>query len=63
MARAVWEQLLLCEQLAEGPKPEAQIEAEAWTLDIPVRSLIAAALGVRCRRGEWWLPGVMLAHR
>jgi hypothetical protein len=50
---------LLRGQLASGPKPGAQIETAAEALDIPPRSLIAAAdaLGVRCRRGEWWLPG------
>jgi hypothetical protein len=48
-------QALLREQIVEVPRPEAQIEAA----EIPERSLIAAAdaLGVRCRRGEWWLPG------
>jgi hypothetical protein len=47
------------EQLANGPKPGAQIEAAAEAAEIPERSLIAAAddLGVRTRRGNWWLPG------
>jgi hypothetical protein len=50
---------LLRGQLANGPKPGAQIEALAETQDIPMRSLIVAAdaLGVRCRLGQWWLPG------
>jgi hypothetical protein len=30
--------------------------AAAETAEIPERSLTAAALGVRTRRGQWWLP-------
>jgi hypothetical protein len=50
---------LLCEQLADGPKPESQIAAAAEAADISGRTLLAAAnaLGVRTRRGQWWLPG------
>jgi hypothetical protein len=50
---------LLRARLADGPKRGSEIEAEAEMLDIPVRSLIAAAErpGVRTRRGTWWLPG------
>jgi hypothetical protein len=50
---------LLCEQLANGPKPESQIAAAAEAADISERTLMAAAgaLGVRTRRGQWWLPG------
>jgi hypothetical protein len=33
----------LLDQFVDGPKQGAEIEAEA--------------LGVRCRRGQWWLPG------
>jgi hypothetical protein len=49
---------LLCARFTDGPKPGAAIEAEAATLAIPVRLLLRAAdeLGVRTRRGEWWLP-------
>jgi hypothetical protein len=45
---------LLRGQLSSGPKPGAQIEAAAEVLDIPPRSLIAAAdaLGVRTQRGH-----------
>jgi hypothetical protein len=34
------------------------VEAAAQEAAIPERSLLAAtdALGVRTRRGEWWLP-------
>jgi hypothetical protein len=47
---------LLREQLANGPKPGALIEAAA---EISERSLIAAAdaLGVSTQRGQWWVPG------
>jgi len=50
---------LLRDQLKHGPKPGAQIEAAARAAEIPEHSLIAAAdaLGVRTRRGQWWLPG------
>jgi hypothetical protein len=53
-------QALVREQLANGPKAEAEIEAAAQAAEIPKPSLIAAAdaLGVRTRRGQWWLPGV-----
>jgi hypothetical protein len=49
---------LLREQLADGPRPGAQIEATAEAAEIPPRALIAAAdvLGVRTRKGQWWLP-------
>jgi hypothetical protein len=52
-------QALVCEQLASGPKRGELVEAAAEALNIPPRSLIAAAdpLGVRCQRGQWWLPG------
>lgn len=45
-------------QLANGPKPEEDILADADFVAIPGRTLIAAAdaLGVRTRRGQWWLP-------
>ncbi len=50
---------LLRRQLADGPKPGALVEAAAREAEIPIRLLIVAAdaLGVRTRRGEWWLPG------
>jgi hypothetical protein len=49
---------LLREQLTGGPKPGALVEAAAKAAEIPKRELLAAAdaLGVRCRRGRWWLP-------
>jgi hypothetical protein len=45
-------------QIADGPKPGAQIEAAAKAAAIPARTLLAAAdeLNVRTRRGEWFLP-------
>ena len=48
-----------CGQLADGPKPAELIEAGAEAADITEHSLIVGAdtLGVRTRRGEWWLPG------
>jgi hypothetical protein len=47
------------EQLANGPKPESRVVAAAEAAEIPERSSTAAAdvLGVRTRRGQWWLPG------
>jgi hypothetical protein len=50
---------LLRAQLADGPKPGALVEAAAQAAEIPKPALIAAAdeLGVRTRRGRWWLPG------
>jgi len=50
---------LLRQQLADGPKPKALIEAAAEAAEIPERSLLAAAsaLGVRTQRGQWWLEG------
>ena len=50
---------LVRSQLANGPKAEAYIIAAAEAAAISERSLIAAAdrLGVRCQRGQWWLPG------
>ena len=49
---------LVREQLKDGPKPEAQIEAAAQAAAIPKATLIAAAsvLGVRTQRGQWWIP-------
>jgi hypothetical protein len=49
---------LLREQLADGPKPGALVEATAQEAAIPERSLLAAtdALDVRTQRGQWWLP-------
>jgi hypothetical protein len=49
---------LVREQLKDGPKPESSVMAAATAADIPERTLIAAAsvLGVRTRRGQWWLP-------
>jgi hypothetical protein len=49
---------LLREQPTNCPKPASQIEAAAEVAEIPERSLIAAAdrLGVRCQRGQWWIP-------
>jgi len=51
--------LVLRARLAAGPQLRSEIEVEAETLDIPEGSLLVAAdeLGVRTRRGEWWLPG------
>jgi hypothetical protein len=55
-AERAWAFLL--DQLVDGPKQGAEIEAEAEEAAIPTRSLIVAAdaLGVRCRRRRW-LPG------
>jgi hypothetical protein len=52
-------QALVREQLAHGPKPGEAIQAAAVAAAIPERSQIAAAsaLGVRTRKGQWWLPG------
>jgi hypothetical protein len=49
---------LVRQQLANGPKPGAQVEAAAEAAEIPERSLIRAAdaLGVRTQRGQWWMP-------
>jgi cytosine/adenosine deaminase-related metal-dependent hydrolase len=49
----------LREQLANGPRYGEHVIAAAAEVDVSERTLIAAAerLGVRCRRGEWWLPG------
>jgi hypothetical protein len=49
----------LHDQLVEGPKRGAEIEAAAQKAAVPERSLLAAAdaLGVRTQRGQWWLPG------
>jgi hypothetical protein len=48
---------LLREQLANGSKPESEIEVRfaeqglrAWLIEA------ADALGVRTQRGQWWLP-------
>jgi hypothetical protein len=50
---------LLRAQLSDGPKAGAEIEAAAAAAEISERSLIRATdvLGVRCRQGQWWLPG------
>jgi hypothetical protein len=52
-------QRLLRTHLASGPKRGELIEAAAEAAGIPGSSLIKAAdvLGVRTRRGQWWLPG------
>jgi hypothetical protein len=53
-------QTLLRQQLADGPKAQASIEAAAEVAEIPKRSLMAAAeaLGVLKVRGQCWrLPG------
>jgi hypothetical protein len=44
--------------LLRGPK-RGELAAAAEAAEILERSLLAAtgALGVHCRRGEWWLPG------
>jgi hypothetical protein len=49
---------LVREHLKHGPAPGAAIEAAAQAAAIPKPALIAAAeaLGVRTKRGEWWLP-------
>jgi hypothetical protein len=49
----------LREQLANGPRCGERVIAAAAEVDVSERTLIAAAerLGVRTRRGEWWLPG------
>jgi hypothetical protein len=49
----------LRELLADGPAPGEQVIVAAAEADVSKRTLIAAAerLGVRCRRGQWWLPG------
>jgi hypothetical protein len=43
----------------ERSEAASQIEATVEAAQIPERSLVAAtdALGVRARRGQWWLPG------
>jgi hypothetical protein len=50
---------LLRDQLKHGPRPAAQVEAAARAADIPKHALLDAtdALGVRARRGRWWIPG------
>jgi hypothetical protein len=47
------------EQLANGPAPGECVKAAAAEAKVSERFLIAAAerLGVRSRRGQWWLPG------
>ncbi len=47
------------EQLANGPVPGDLVKAIAAEAKVSERFLIAAAerLGVRTRRGQWWLPG------
>jgi hypothetical protein len=47
------------EQLANGPHSGELVKREAAEYAISERFLIAAAerLGVRCRQGQWWLPG------
>jgi hypothetical protein len=49
----------LREHLKAGLKLGALVEAAAEKADIAKAELIRAtdALGVRCRRGQWWLPG------
>jgi hypothetical protein len=49
---------LLRQELKDGPKPGALVEAAAAAAALPERSLIRAAdaLGVRTQRGQWWLP-------
>ena len=51
-------QALVREQLANGPRRGEDVQAAAHLADISERSLIAAAssLGVRSRKGQWWLP-------
>jgi hypothetical protein len=47
------------QQLADGPKPGAQIEATAKEAEISKPVLLAATdlLGVpHAARGQWWLP-------
>jgi hypothetical protein len=55
---------LVREQLADGPKPGEDVRAAAHLADISERSLIAAAsaLGVRTRKGQWWLPTALPAR-
>ena len=52
-------QALVREQFAQGPKRGEEVQAAAEAADIPERALIAAAsaLGVRTRKGQWWIPG------
>jgi hypothetical protein len=47
------------EQHAKGPKRGEEVQAAADLANISERTLIAAAssLGVRTRKGQWWLPG------
>jgi hypothetical protein len=51
-------QALVRKQLAQGSKRGEEVQAAAHLADIPERTLIAAAsaLGVRTRKGQWWLP-------
>jgi hypothetical protein len=49
---------LLREQLADGPKPERAVEIAFAEQGLKNMLLEAAdRLGVRCQRGQWWLPG------
>jgi hypothetical protein len=52
-------QALVREQLAQGPKRGEEVQAAAHAAEISEHALIAAAsaLGVRTRKGQWWLPG------
>ena len=52
-------QALVREQLAHGPKRGEEVRAAGEAAEISGRTLIAAAdaLGVRVRKGQWWLPG------
>jgi hypothetical protein len=49
----------LQEQLGDGPKPGAVVEAAALKASIPERALLSACdgLDVRTQRGVWRLPG------
>ena len=50
---------LVREQLAKGPKRGEDVQAAGEAADFTERTLIAAAsaLGVRTRKGQWWIPG------
>jgi hypothetical protein len=44
--------------LADGPKPEADVARRLAEMGLAhLLQPAADALGVRCRQGQWWLPG------
>jgi hypothetical protein len=48
----------ICRVLADGPRPEAEVARRLAEMGLAHLLRPAAdALGVRTRRGQWWLPG------